>query len=650
MQLPLWTPDSSWTPTPISQLPSWSGAKRIGLDCETKDPHLRQLGPGVRRGGYVVGVGFAIEDGPRHYLPIRHAGGDNVDEALALRYLQDNMSLFEGDYVGANISYDLDFLLQEGLKFNPNAKFRDIQVADPLIYELQEEGYSLAAIARRYGLPGKDETLLEEAAKAYGVDPKGGLWQLPARFVGAYGEADAALPLMILRRQERLIDERDLWDIWNLETEVLPVLVRMRRRGVRIDERKLEEIEEWSLREEAEALRLVRHETGVQIAVGDVWKPEGLARALEQIGVRLTKTKQGKPSIDKDLLAGIDHPVAEALGWARKTNKLRTTFASGMRKYAIGDRIHCTFNQIAREAEDGSRKGTISGRLSAVDPNLQNQPNPKKDAKIAGEWRKIFLPEEGQLWASCDYSQQEPRWITHFAAVMDLPGAREAAQAYHDDPNIDNHQFMADLTGLPRAHAKNLYLGIGYGEGGGKLCDELGLPTRWALSVGRGKQILYFATQQEAFDARSKNGGGWIWRAAGEEGQKILDAFDERAPFVRMLAKAAGKRAEQKGYVITGGGRRLHFPQRQDGGYEFTHKGLNRVIQGTSADQMKKALVVIDAEGIHLMLQVHDEANGSVADERETNLMAEIMQDIMPAEVPFRVDADTGPSWGDAIE
>ena len=432
MQLPLWTPDSDWQPPSLSDLPDWSNFKRVGMDSETRDDHLKQLGIGVRRGGYMVGASLAMEDGPSFYLPFRHEGGDNLDPDQVIAYLKYQAKHFSGDYVGANLSYDMDYWLEEGIEFHPEAKFRDIQIADPLIYELHQS-YSLQNIAQRYGLPGKDEDLLNEAAACYGVDPKSGMWKLPARYVGAYATADAVQPLLTLRRQERLIDDKDLWDIWNLETDVLPVLIRMRRRGVRIDQDKLQQIEEWSCVEERKALDLIKRETGVNIEFGDVWKAGALAPALEHIGVRLTKTSTGQPSIDKDILKTIDHPVAQAMSWARRVNKMRTTFAASIRRYMVNGRIHCTFNQIARENEKGAQRGVRYGRVSAEDPNMQQQPSPDKDPALAGEWRKIYLPEEGALWACCDYSQQEPRWTTHFAALMDLEGARAAAKAYHDD-------------------------------------------------------------------------------------------------------------------------------------------------------------------------------------------------------------------------
>jgi DNA polymerase I-like protein with 3'-5' exonuclease and polymerase domains len=648
MQLPLFEPPSDWKPPSLSDLPSWEGIKRVGLDTETCDPYLKQLGPSVRRGGYVVGASIAFEDGPSFYLPIRHQGGDNLPAENVIRYISENAKKHQVEVVGANLSYDLDYLMEEGVEFHHDTKFLDIQVAEPLIYELHNS-YSLQNIAQRHGFEGKDEELLKEAAKIYGVSPKGGMWRLPARFVGPYAERDAVEPLKILRRQELEIERHNLWDIWRMETDVLPILVDLRRRGVRIDETRLSQLEDHYLSQEAEALQKVFDLTGHRIQVGDVHKAGALAPALEHIGMTLDVTpKTGKPQIDADALKSVDHDVPRMILRARKMNKMRTTFCESIKKHIVRGRVHCTFNQIARENEAGDQKGARYGRLSSVDPNLQQQPSPDKDPEVAGEWRTIYIPEEGGTWGCLDYSQQEPRWTTHFAAVCDLDGAREAAQAYHDNPNLDNHQFMSDLTGIPRKRAKNIYLGLCYGEGGAKMCRELDLPTRWALRVERG-QVHYFDTQEEAFEARREHGKGFLWEAAGAEGQAILDQFDERAPFIRQLAKLAEDRARSNGFVRTIGKRRLNFPDNGRGEYDWTHKALNRIIQGSSADQMKIAMIKVWREmpNTWINLQVHDELDGTFSSEKEALQVAQIMKEAVPAMVPFRVDVEMGPNWGE---
>lgn len=652
MQFPLFTTvQSTWTPPDLNALPSWEGAKRVAIDCETRDPDLKKLGPGAGRrpNSYITGISFAIEDGPGGYLPIRHEGGDNLPVEAVLRYFRDQAKVFTGDIVGANLPYDLDFLAGDGIEFSRARFFRDIQIADPLICELHDS-YSMQAIAQRWGFDGKNEAMLRAAASDYKIDPKKDMWKLPARFVGAYAEEDTRLPLNILRRQEREIDDQDLWRVYDLESRLLPVLTKLRRRGVRIDTDRLEQIERWAYAKEAEALARVRAATGVKIAVGDVWKPEALAPALEYIGIRLNKTSTGKPSIDKELLGSIDHPVADALERARKVNKLRTTFAGSVRDHMVNGRIHCTFNQLRKQKDDEEgTAGAAYGRLSCQNPNLQQQP--ARD-DFAPMWRAIYLPEEGELWASNDYSQQEPRMAVHYACLArDLIGqhawqsAIAARDAYRNDPNTDNHQMMADMAGIKRKDAKEIYLGLSYGMGGAKMCRKLGLPTMMAV---RGPRF-------QLFDVNSPEGkrlveeGARRFEAAGPEGQRLLDTFDSKVPFVKKLAKACEARAKAVGYITTLSGRRCRFPKDRDGNFDWTHKGLNRLIQGSSADQTKAAMVALDAAGFDMIIQVHDEIAFSIRDPKEGEAAAEIMRTCVPLELPSKVDVEVGPTWGHSM-
>lgn len=615
-------PDSDWHAPKISELPSWKGAKRVSVDCETRDDDLKTLGPGVRRGGYIVGYSFAIEDGPSHYIPLRHMGGDNVeDPEQALRYLRDQAKAFTGPgtlIAGMNLSYDLDYFAHEKIDFNPE-RFRDIMLNEALINELYDD-YSLEAIAGRYDMPGKDETLLRAAAANYGVDPKSGMWMLAARFVGAYGEQDTSLPLKLLRRQEKRIDDQDLGRIVELENQVLPVLVRMRRRGVRVNMEKLERIEHWSLDQEKQALHEVFVQTGVRIEVGETMKASAVAPALEKVGIVLERTSTDQPQIDKLVLAGAG-PVGQLINHARKVSKLRTTFANQVRTFEINGRIHCQVNQMVRPRDDeAGAEGARYGRVSNSKPNLQQQPS--RD-EFASMWRDIYEPDDGGLWGSADYSQQEPRMQTHYSVLAECEGAAEAAQAYHENPNLDHHQMMADLTGLPRKFAKNIYLGLCYGMGSGKLARELGLPTVIKFSKRLNRNI----------------------EIAGPEAQAILEQFNARAPHVRALAKLAEQKAADVGFLVTIGGRRCRFP-KVGGRFDWTYKAMNRLIQGSSADQTKMAMVAIDAAGHYMQLQIHDSIEATVADERGIASIAEIMRDVLPLKVPCKVDYKFGPSWG----
>lgn len=637
LQLPMFTPTSDWKPPKVSELPSWANAKRVGIDLETKDPHLKALGPGaLRSDSHIAGISFAIEDGPAFYLPIRHLEGGNLPVDSVMAYLKDQAKCFKGLLCGANLSYDLAFLASEGIWFHNARRFRDTLIADPLINELHNS-YSLQAVAERWGLPGKDEELLRRAAQDYKIDPKSEMWKLPSKFVGPYATQDAVLPLQLLRKQERVIDDQELWGVYDLESDVLPVLVKMHMRGVLIDQDKLEFIESKTLAEEAAALQEVYRQTGVRIAVGDVWKAEVLKPAVEAMGLSVGKTQTGKPNIDKHILAAIEHPAGAFLQRARDVNKLRTTFADSIRRYMINGRIHCHFNQLARDDGQGGVKGAKYGRLSSNNPNIQQQPS---RGEFAGLWRSIYLPEPGMLWACNDYSQQEPRMLTHFAELTNCRGAFEAAERYRTDPTTDNHDMMTNLVhginrgdvpdsefNQKRKYCKDIFLGLCYSMGGAKLCREIGLPTK-IITVERNGQ--------------KKN-----IEVAGDEGQAILDKFNGGVPYVRQMAKKTEDMAKKRGYLKTLSGRRCHFPTDDYGNFDWTHKALNRLIQGSSGDQTKAAMVAVDKAGYEIQLQVHDELDQSVENPEQAEEIAEIMRTCLPLQVPSKVDVEIGPNWGE---
>lgn len=645
LQRPMIDVSSSWKPPKISELPTWENVKRIAVDTETRDPFLKKLGLSVRRGGYIAGISFAIEDGPAYYLPIRHqASEDNLDERKVLRYLADQAKVFRGELVGMNLPYDLDYLAEAGVVFRNVSFFRDVSIAAMLCNELYPRN-SLNDILSRYGLPQKQEQGLNQAAKAWGLNAKSDMWRMPGRHVAKYAIADVTLPLQLMRRIERDIDEQDLWQIWDLESKVLPVAVKIRRRGVRINEDRLDRICQWGLGQEQTLLERVKHSTGIEIPCDDLLKKDLTEAALNSVGVMLPKTASGQPSTDADTLKSIDHDVARWILKAKKYHKMRNDFAGSIRRHLVNGRIHSTFRQIKGTTEGkDDESGAAYGRFSSKDPNLQQQYSPEKEPEISAMWREIFLPEDDSLWASCDYSAQEPRMIVHYAALARCTGGQEMVDKYLANPRLDLHQSTADLCaarftalGIPedkhRKSSKEIFLGRCYGMGGAKLCDKLGLPTDWWQPPK-----------------------GPVRRVAGEEGKRVTEAFNQMVPFLTELAEAAATRANKMGYVRTLLGRKCRFPRlkspRKFRGklqhYDWVHKALNRIVQGGSADQGKKALVDADAAGHFIQIPVHDELCGSVSSEKQGKEIAEIMENAVELLVPSVVDVAVGKSWGEA--
>lgn len=646
-------PTVTWTPPKVSELPSWADAKRVAIDYETRDERIHELGPGTRRGAYIVGASFAIEDGPAHYLPFRHQDtGSNLDADHVLAYLRDQAACFNGDLVAANAQYEYDMGQAAGIHFKPR-RWLDPQVAEPLLDELQMR-YGLDAIAKRRGLPGKFENTLKAACAAFGhKDLKGDLWKLDARYVADYAIQDVRLPLALLRMQEKELEAQDLWVTWELESDILPMLAEMRVRGLRINLDKVDKFETQARAVITQCMARFSALCGYQCTPLDVNRPRALEQALRRLGISVPltnpriknpeSTAEGQPQIDKNFFikhAGVE--AVDVLHTARQHDDL-AQLCVARKEHAVGGpggdwRIHATFNQLRREKDDGSgdQRGGRFGRTSCTDPNTQQEA-----VRFFKMWRSVYEPDDGcdpangGGLADGDFSQQEPRGWVHYAVMLDLPGAREFAERYRTDPSTDFHSMSAALTGLERGDAKNCGLGIGYGMGGGKLCREwLKLPTTWKISEWGNRDT---------------------YEAAGEEGQKILDAYHRGVPFLKPLARYCTERAKKMGYLVLkdADNRRLRFPMKLDGsGFDWVWKALNRIVQGRAAHQTKRALRALGRAGCPLQGCVHDEFYWSTPNRRSAIEFAIVMRDadIFSTGVPNKVNLEIGPNWAEGEE
>lgn len=622
-QLSLFLPKSDWRPP--KDLPDLSNSGVISFDVETYDPNLLSLGPGgVRHDGQLVGISVATDTGFVGYFPFSHTGGDNLDRDTVLRWAQDTLGGAQ-DKVGANLLYDLEWLRASGVSVG--GKFRDIQIAEPLLNEERDGGYSLSNLAKFYLKDDKNEDLLNQAAKAMGVDPKGGLSKLPARFVGPYAEADAILPLQIWEQQEKLLKDQNLWDIFELESDLLNLLLDMRFKGVRIDLDKAEQLNEECLSQEAALLTSLRKDCGMVI---NPWSSEELAKAFGKLDIWFPRTQRGSPSFTSPWLEGHEHPFASQVANWRKVNKMRRDFIEGVcLNMQYNGRVHAQFHPLRKDSD-----GTRTGRFSSSRPNLQQIP--ARDGYWGPLIRSLFLPDESCRWACLDYSQQEPRVLMHYANLRTLKGAEETCEAFKTNSNSDFHQLVADMADISRKQAKTINLGMFYGMGIYKLSQELDTPI--------------------------------------EDAKLLFEQYHQRVPFVRQLAHECTRAASQKGYIRTLLGRRRHFnlfepadsrntwPNREQPlareaaekvwsdrplRRSFTHKALNALIQGSSADMTKQAMVNLYKEGVVPHITVHDELDFSIESQEQAKRYKEMMETCVDLEVPLKVDVEIGENWGE---
>ena len=614
MKTPLFKPQTEWLPP--TDFPNLDKYDEIAIDLETKDPNLNErMGSGSVVGvGDVVGISLATHDWCAYY-PIAHEGGGNMDRKMVLNWFQDQMKT-DSTKIFHNAMYDVCWLRRLGIKIQ--GQIVDTMIAASLVDENRFR-YDLNGISRDYLGKGKDETALYEAAKSWGVDPKAEMYKLPAMYVGAYAERDAQLTLELWQELKKEILHQDIEAIFAMETKLFPVLVDMRYLGVRVDQEKAAIEKERMVEDEKRLLGGIYAETGIDV---QLFAARSIAKIFDKLGLPYDRTaKTQAPSFTKNFLANHPHKIVQAIAKAREINKAHTTFIDTILKHSHKGRIHAEINQLR-----GDSGGTVTGRFSMNNPNLQQIPARNKD--LGPRIRSLFIPEEGCKWGCFDYNQQEPRLLVHYASLQGFFSVEDVVEAYKNE-NADFHQIVADMANIPRFQAKTINLGMFYGMGKNKLQAELGVNKLQA--------------------------------------EELFKQYHGKVPFVKQLMNAVMDRAQSAGKVRTLLGRLcrfhlwepnqfgIHKPLPHDAALAehgpgirraYTYKALNRLIQGSAADMTKKAMIDLHAEGIIPHLQVHDELDISVQNKKEADKIKQIMESTVTLEVPNKVDYEEGVNWG----
>lgn len=636
-------PDTGWQRPDLNNM-NLAGAKLISIDTETCDPTLNELGPGAKRGGYIAGLAVGTDDGRRWYLPFAHQydpNNHNMPREHVLRWARDNLTRPGQPKVGARLLYDLEFLAEAGVPVE--GPFYDVQVAEPLIDE-EAHTYALDALGEKYLGEGKrDEVLYQWCSAAYGGSATRkaqaqNIYRAPPEVVGPYAEADVDLPLRVLAEQQKVLQAQGLNDIWDIETQLIPMLLAMRRRGVRVNVSGAKELDH-NLMLEAERARQALQAEGIDPNVRD-----GIAAYCDRRGIKYNRTAPSKahpdglPSFTAPWFNVQDDEILGKVALVRKLEKHAGTFLQGyIVDHQIGGRLYCEFNQLRSD-----EYGTVSGRFSSSNPNLQNIPS--RDEELAPLVRSLWLPEEDEDWYSDDWSQIEYRLLVHYGRGK---GARETQQQYIDNPRTDFHVYVSELTGVPRKPAKNINFGLVYGMGESTLAARLGRTT--------------------------------------EQAKEIFDQYHGRLPFVKKTYDEAQRIARDRGDIRTILGRRRRFRYYEPSDWNvsrawraagkpalsrevaeaewgvdnirraYTHKALNSLLQGSAADIMKKAMVDIWKAGVcnYLgapLLTVHDELDWSVprtpAARQAHDEVVRIMESCVRLNVPLLCDSESGPNWG----
>lgn len=661
-------PETGWRPPAF---PNLDAACAISFDVETYDPGLTEAGPGWARGkGHIVGISIGAQSRCGSvwagYFPIRHTVEPeyNLPVQGTLKFVADTLAR-PCPKVGANLLYDIGWLSEEGISVA--GELSDVQFAEALLDE--EARVALDALGLKYLREGKDTNILYDwIVRAYSpgkTEIRASIYRSPPCLVGPYATSDAALPLRVMQCQWQELQRQELTDLFRLECDLIPLLVRMRREGVTVDVNKAVRMKE-ELENETEQLYAQLSSTyGLSI---ESCSTANLERLFTHVGIDAPKTASGKGQFRKEWLRDLAHPIGAQINNIREHEKICGTFLqSYVIEKNVNGKLYPQFHPLK-----GDKNGTQVGRLSSSDPNLQNLPS---RTKLGKKVRTIFTPDTSHShWIKLDYSQVHYRELAHFAVdgAVDFnrvqafwrgeliqwggDGSSDALRArYCNDPDTDYHMdvfnnvapFMGwdvndpEIIKEKRRPIKNVNFGLLYGQ------SEKSLAYKAGMTVQQAKEFFEF--------------------------------YHKGAPYVRSTMKAIGFEVQQFGYIRTLLGRRCRFNLWEPQGFgerglplpydaairqygpnirrAYEYRGVNYKLQGSEPDIMKTGMRdclrsgVFDYVGVP-RLTVHDELDFSVRDnspqtQEAFEFVKHTMQNAIKLRVPVKVDVSTGPNWGE---
>lgn len=582
------TRPGSWTPP--ASLPDLSLHTHVGLDTESTGKHEFKDLP--------VGIGIALRNGFKTYLPFDHRGGGNLDKGLVRRWAE--RELRGKHLINLNIGFDVSMLKNWGVDVEKQGcVLHEVAFPPALLNEHRRSGFNADALGKEYVGRGKAPTK---------VDPDK-IYLAHSADVGEYASEDPLLALDTWIACMPLIQAEGLETVLQLEDGLLYCVNEMERNGARIDVPKLRR---WCAETLAEVQRLTLELYSRTKLRVNPDSPQDMERLFNYLKIPYGTTALGHGSFTGDFLKKIQDPCVQMALRIRRLQSIRSKYLVKYLKAVEPDgTLRFTLHQLR-----GDEYGTITGRFSSAAPstggfNAQQVMKVEKQVENFGDEyiiRELFIPDDGFEWFSADAAQIEFRLFAHYA------NSRKLNEAYAKDPHVDFHDIVKDMLRrsiptCPRKLAKVGNFGKLYGMGLEAAMFQLGM------------------NEQDA--------------------QAFLDTYDEEFPEARRLMWQASQIAQRRGYVKTYLGRRGRFPEQT--GY---HRALNKVIQGTAADVNKKKLrELYDRRGdlgIHkLRLTVHDEADGDkIKEARYTKAIQETLDEqAFPFRVPILWDLGTGANW-----
>lgn len=645
--------------------PTLNGYKNIAIDTETHDPDLKKSGAGWATGnGDLLGVSVAV-DGWKKYFPLNHKVGNNEDIDTFRTWFKEQVCESKANKVFHNANYDVGWIKQ-GLGLDIQGQLIDTMLAEALInehkdklYGSKERPYSLAFMAKEYLGEDKQSSVLEDYCTKNAISWKGdvrsAIHLVDSSVVGEYAEADAEQTLQIWDKQNKILYDDDLTQITKLEFDLINLFVQMRFKGVRVDFSRAEQVVDRLKAKEGILQARIDSLAGMEV---NIYAPKSMRQAYDKKGYPYGKTAQGNPSFSDPVLAKLTDPISPLVRKLRGYTKVRKDFIEGVvLQKSVNGRIYAQINQLKTDEH-----GTISGRLSYSMPNLQQIP--ARDPELGPLVRSLFIAEDGCMFGSFDYSQQEPRLGIHYAALSKCTGAEDAVK-YFQNEDADYHNMICELiredfNDMPdkerkdfRSKNKNVTLGKSYGMGFDKLREALGMTNteakefidKYNTCVPYVKELSDICMNMVAHRAFKEPHVGWLTTLLGRKCRFPLWepsglTYKERlsvTPLTWDKFVEAQKDPDNDMFY------------RRSPKLAFAYTAYNKLMQSSSADQTKMAMKLCADAGLTPCLQVHDELNDSALEtEQQAKLYADIMREAVKLKVPSKVSIGLGPSWAEA--
>jgi len=584
----------------------------LAVDIECQETNLEDLGPGdIRQDGGVLSVAFADETGSLVLNP-----GVPDDLATIKKLLADPTTT----KVMHNAVYDATWL-QNGLKLQINGKIDDTMTREGLINEYSGQ-YDLDSCCLREHVEGKNYAdTIDMWWQSHGGTGKAiaNLALIPSEIRNKYNVQDAKATLQLYNNQQPKINSMRLQEVNDLECAQYPIILEMRKNGIRVDVPKIEQLRIETEQKVADGMEALYKEYGLT-SLTKKKGPGTVPYVITSLGLApmCDRTPGGDLSVSTQSLAKIDHPFVDKLTEIQRENTMLIKYLnSAFVDFRIGDRIHGTFTPTLRD-----EGGTITGRYSSKQPNMQNFTS--REEKGGDLIRSIFLPDEGCLLGAFDYKQIEYRLLAHFAIG---PGSEELRENIRR--GADYHKLVQSMLGwdFPDARkvVKNFNFGMIYGMG------LNGFKKKFAVEVRKAARAVGMTTDQYT--------------------EKYYNEYMRRMTFIRPTTNAIQVLARQYGSIRSVGGRIHRLPP--DG---RDYAIVNYLIQGSAADILKMGLRDAWKAGIFnelkLHLTVHDENVFSIP-RTKAGVEAAIefnecmINCVKGLKIPIGVDTEIGSNWHD---